>query len=226
MIDPNTLTNRLIDGASPFRYTCTYASSSTFTIAGDWPSVITKGTALKLDQLSTTYYGYVSNVTYSSPSTTVTVVGFTLTNNAITNVYFGSLGVLADHGISISFTQSISFKASSTLPTYSTAISKFSCNNKHASANIAYNNLSGGTAGLGTAPFFFSLPIAINTNNIVNNRSVIGHGRYVNGSSIGLLVCITDGTEFFCVKSDGSNLVANDQNNASRSIAFSLYYPI
>ena len=64
---------RIEDGWIPVTNTWTYASASTFTIAGDVTAIYTKGTKLKFTQ-TTVKYGIVASSSYSSPNTTVTIL--------------------------------------------------------------------------------------------------------------------------------------------------------
>lgn len=69
----------------------TYASASTFTIAGDQTSVYKKGARVRWTQ-TTVRYGIVSiDSTYSSPNTTVTIIvntDFVISNAAISANYY------------------------------------------------------------------------------------------------------------------------------------------
>jgi hypothetical protein len=80
----------IIGGWMPASETWTYASSTTFTISGDYTSKYSVGMKLKLTQTSIKYFT-ISAISYSSPNTTVTVYGgstYTLANEAITSTYF------------------------------------------------------------------------------------------------------------------------------------------
>ena len=70
--------------------TWTYASASTFTVAGDQRAIFQKGTLLKFDQ-TTTKYAVVGSSSYSSPNTTVNIIvntDYTIASAAITNPYY------------------------------------------------------------------------------------------------------------------------------------------
>lgn len=85
--------------------TWTYASATTFTITGDYTTVLVPGVKLKLTQTSVKYFR-VEASSYSNPTTTVTVSGgglYTLANAAITSPYYshahhpqGFIAALAD----------------------------------------------------------------------------------------------------------------------------------
>lgn len=72
--------------------TWTYASSTSFTISGDKTGKYQKGDKIKLTNDGSVKYFYITDVTYSSPNTTVTVTpkagGANLVSGAISNCYF------------------------------------------------------------------------------------------------------------------------------------------
>jgi hypothetical protein len=68
----------------------TYASASTFTVAGNVTALFPVGTKIKLTQTTVKYF-YVVSASYGAPNTTVTVTGgsdYSLTNAAITSPYY------------------------------------------------------------------------------------------------------------------------------------------
>jgi hypothetical protein len=82
-----------IDGWISAGETWTYASATTFTISGDKTGKYQRGDKIKLTQTSVKYF-YVTNVSYSSPNTTVTVNGmnlYTLADATITNPYYSKM---------------------------------------------------------------------------------------------------------------------------------------
>lgn len=82
------------DGWRPAGETWTYASATTFTIAGDARAKYPIGTKIKLTQSSTVKYLVVVATSYSSPNTTITVTGgsnFSLANATISGNYLSYL---------------------------------------------------------------------------------------------------------------------------------------
>jgi len=78
-----------VDAWVPIQGSCAYVDGGTFTISGDYTSVIGIGDKLKLTN-STVKYFVVRACSYSSPNTTVTVTGgstYALTNTTITGYY-------------------------------------------------------------------------------------------------------------------------------------------
>jgi hypothetical protein len=70
--------------------TWTYASATTFTIVGDYSAVLTKGMKFKLTANSVVLQGYILSAVYSSPNTTVTVIGDALTSHTFTENYYST----------------------------------------------------------------------------------------------------------------------------------------
>jgi len=80
----------LNNGWIPAGVTWTYASATTFTIAGDYSAVLTKGMKFKLTANSVVLQGYIISAVYGAPNTTVTVVGDALTNHTFTDNYYST----------------------------------------------------------------------------------------------------------------------------------------
>lgn len=84
---------RDFDGWQEANETWTYASATTFTISGDKTGKYKKGDKIKLTQTTVKYF-YIVSVSYSSPNTTVTVIGgndYSLANAAITSPYYSKV---------------------------------------------------------------------------------------------------------------------------------------
>ncbi len=76
------------DGWSPAVETWTYASASSFTVAGDQTVKYSKGARLKFTQTTTVKYAVVISSSYSSPNTTVNILvntDYTIANDTITS---------------------------------------------------------------------------------------------------------------------------------------------
>jgi hypothetical protein len=77
-----------ISGWVPFSGSWVYATSSTFTINGDYTSVFKKGARIKFTQTTIKYMVVSIDSTYSAPNTTVSIFGgtdYVLANAAITS---------------------------------------------------------------------------------------------------------------------------------------------
>jgi hypothetical protein len=87
--------NRFLRGWEPLDLTLTYASATTFTISGDYTDLFKKNTKVRLEQtLGTPRYFWVTDSSYSSPNTTVTVTGENdLSSGTIYNPYFSQMEV-------------------------------------------------------------------------------------------------------------------------------------
>lgn len=77
--------------------TWTYSSATSFSVSGDARLYISKGDKIKLTQGGATKYYYVTGLTYSSPNTTITILGdyntstssyINLINSTITDCYY------------------------------------------------------------------------------------------------------------------------------------------
>ncbi len=105
--DTQTLTNKTLtapaissptvsgawDGWISAGETWTYASASTFTVSGNVTSKYQKGDKIKLTQTTVKYF-YITEISYSSPNTTITVTGgsdYTLANASITSPYYSKI---------------------------------------------------------------------------------------------------------------------------------------
>lgn len=80
----------LVTGWVPSALTWTYATASSFTVAGDYTGVFVKCTKIKLTQTTPKYF-YVVSSSYGAPNTTVNVTGgsdYTVANAAITSPFY------------------------------------------------------------------------------------------------------------------------------------------
>lgn len=93
--------------------TWTYASATTFTISGDVTSIYEIGDKIRYKQGGDYKYGIITNKSYGSPNTTITISGEAITNAAITDNYcskinspvgMGGIGVLGYAEITANFT--------------------------------------------------------------------------------------------------------------------------
>jgi hypothetical protein len=137
--------------------TMTYASSTTFTMSGDWTDFFAKGDKLRLANSSLKYF-YITGVSYGAPNTTITVNGgtdYSLANASIAGHYSKAASPVG-HPIWFNYT-----------PT----LGGFSLGNGSMSAKFCmYGNMVHGTFGFqaGTTSSFSStltvtLPIAHRT---------------------------------------------------------------
>lgn len=95
-----TPTKKLIDDINDFQKTGwnrlassgTYVSATSLALSGDFTSIIQKGDKIKLTNDGSTKYFYITDVSYSSPDTTVTITpkagGASLVSGAISNLFF------------------------------------------------------------------------------------------------------------------------------------------
>jgi hypothetical protein len=93
MVLLETVINLLGKGWANAFETWTYNSSTSFKISGDKTSKYQVGDKLKLTQTTDKFF-MITNVSYSSPDTTITVNGFnlyTVANSAITNPFYSRI---------------------------------------------------------------------------------------------------------------------------------------
>lgn len=98
------------DGWVDGNETWTYASATTFTIAGDKTGKYSKGDKLKLTQTTVKYF-YIVNVSHAAGTTTVTITGgtdYTLANAAITLPFYSKAEDPAGHPLWFNWTPTYS----------------------------------------------------------------------------------------------------------------------
>lgn len=147
------------DGWQPATDTWTYASATTFTIAGvDRTAIFTSGTKIKLTQTTAKYF-YVVGSAFST-NTTVTVTGgtdYTLANAAITlpNYSYAS----NPQGFPHLFAYTPAWTAESVNPAIGDGaiVGRFSINGKIVVTQISMTTGASSTYGTGT--YYFSLPV-------------------------------------------------------------------
>lgn len=82
-----TILEASANGWSPIFQVCTYVSATSFTIAGNYSNILQKGDKIRVYQ-TTWKYVYVLSAVYSSPNTTVTIIGNSLVSAAMTDTYY------------------------------------------------------------------------------------------------------------------------------------------
>lgn len=93
MVRLETIERMLATGWMKARETWVYNAVNKFTISGNWTGVYQVGDKLKLTQTTVKYFR-ITAISYSSPSTTVTVEAFNLyalANATITDTYFSRI---------------------------------------------------------------------------------------------------------------------------------------
>lgn len=149
----------LDNGWMPAMETWTYASATTFTVAGDVTAKFYKGRQLKLTQTTVKYF-YVVSSAYSAPNTTVTITGgsdYTLANAAITDNYLGL--AMRPEGFPFWFNYAAVVSSSTgTITSYSITTARFAMvgNIAHVRGKFTVtNNGTGATSLRITYPFAF-----------------------------------------------------------------------
>jgi len=191
--DTQTLTNKtltsplfagVIDGWISAGETWTYASATTFTISGDKRGKYQKGDKIKLTQTSVKYF-YVTNVSYSSPNTTITVTGgsdYSLADATITSPYFSKIE--NPQGFPHWFNYTPTYGADGLTYTNVTGTAKFTI----AGGIITVNIYVSGTVG-GTAKAYLGITLPITTSGASTEQGcyvdfVVGHLQIMPTSTI------------------------------------------
>lgn len=141
----------------PPHVTATYASATTFTLAGDWTSVLSKGDKLRLTNTTTKYF-YVRSTSFGSGVTTVTVTGgsdYSLASGAITAVYYSKAASPAGHPIWFGWQVTYSAGGSMTFTSVVTDYAAFRMNGAEAEFKLKATGTTGGTA---SSQIMYSLP--------------------------------------------------------------------
>ena len=115
--------------------TWAYASATTFTISGDKTAKYQKGNKIKLTANGVVKYGYIISATYSSPNTTVTVVGDALTNFAFSLNYYSNVD--NPYGFPHWFAWTPTLTWTTATPTISSTVARFTINGRTLIGSIA-----------------------------------------------------------------------------------------
>lgn len=164
------------DGWTAAFQTWTYASSTTFTVPGDWTSVFAKGDKIKLTQTTVKYF-YVVDVAHSSGTTTVTVAAgsdYSLANEAITNPFYSKAQTPA--GFPQWFTFDPAFTGFSTAP--AAGNSRFSLSGTTCTIVMGYGSPNGVSNSTSTG---CSIPIRARN---ASGYIVAGPARHMDNGSI------------------------------------------
>lgn len=199
-----------------FGETWTYASPTTFTVAGDVSTAYQKGDKIKLTQTSVKYFVVAATSVFSAGVTTVTVTGgsdYTLANAAISSQFVSRS--LVPEGFPLFFTYSPSFSASGsmTFTSITTNIARFVV---QGGLVTVFLNASGTTGGTASNNLRASLPITPN--------DVADH--YRGGATYAEAGDIMAG--IYNINADGVNVRKADSSNytlgASREMAAVVQY--
>ena len=219
----NTFTNfptSSTDGWTTVSDTWTYASASTFTIAGvDRTSVYTAGTRLKFTQ-TTTKYAVVVSSSFST-NTTVTIAvntDYTIANAAITSPYYSYQA--KPQGYPSFFNYTPTYAGFSANPTTGTAF--FSVNG--GICHVFHTESAAGTSN--ATSFTITTPFPPNASVATNGVSGLGQGTD-NGSNLTSTIsiyCTGGSTTLTLFKDVGGTAWTNTGNKRATNI--SIFYPI
>ena len=152
----------LVTGWIPSGYTWTYASASTFTIAGvDLTTTFTKGTRLKFTQ-TTVKYAVVVSSSFST-NTTVTIAvntDYTIANATITAPYYSYQESPQGYPVFFNWTPTLSASGSMTIASTAITNAMFSISGGLLTAVFKWQCTTGGTA---STFIFFTYPVIPST---------------------------------------------------------------
>ena len=159
--------------------TWTYASATTFTIAGvDRTAMFPKGTKLKLTN-STVKYFYVVGSAFST-NTTITVTGgsdYTLADPAITSPYYSYASCPQGFPAEFTYAPSYSASGSMTWTDVTTNLAKFSIEGTMVTVWLKATGTTGGTANNALKA---TLPVeALNSNDLIAYGAIVRDGASV-----------------------------------------------
>ena len=200
--------------------TWTYASASTFTVSGDKTGIYTKGTRLKWTQ-TTVRYGVVVNSSYSAPNTTVTIAvntDFVIANATISDNFYSYSANPQGYPGQFNYTPTLT--SSGTVPTFTTVAGSYSIVGRTITLMANFFHKTGGTAGSGSNPLYFVLPITSSS-----SQNVLGGGAAYNGvDSMYVLTSRGGPTNIYFNIPNGSNLLDGQLNNNGRQLFVALTY--
>ncbi len=215
LVNPSTSADRQADGWTVVRDTWTYASATTFTVAGDKTALFNSGDKIKLTQTTVKYF-YVVSASYGAPNTTVTVTGgttFTLANAAITSPYYSKDS--SPNGFSHWFAYTPTYVGFSSNPTIA---GLFKLEGRK--ATIALTSTANGTSN--STNFRIGLPFTC-SNSGVNYYGGGGVG-VDNSNNIFNIIWQINATsaEVTLAKTDGSGWTAANNKTASLTCFYSI----
>jgi len=157
--------------------TWTYASATTFTVAGDQTDRYAVGDKIKLTQTTVKYFSVIA-VSYSAPNTTVTVTGgsdYTLDNAAITSPYYSKATS------PVGFPQWFSYAVTASGVTGGTFVGRFRIVGR--SCRVIQRNTANGTGSATSRSY--NAPVAAAAASI----TVQGVATTINNGAVGLGKC-------------------------------------
>jgi len=201
LIKDGAISGLSTDGWTDADETWTYASATTFTVAGvDVTAKYPKGTKLKLTQTTAKYF-YVVGSAFST-NTTITVTGgddYTLANAAITSPFYSYAATPQGFPTWFNWTPSYGAGGSMTYASVTTSKARFFIVGDAVTVEMKARGTTGGTA---SASITFTLPIAPATADMVFSAPSVSDGA---GASIAGYSYFGSGTTVSIGKYDNSN---------------------
>lgn len=202
----------IVDGWTTSTDTWTYASASTFTIAGvDRTAIYTKGTRLKFTQ-TTVKYAVVVASSFSTDTTVTIAVNtdYTIANATITAPYYSHQNGPAGYPVLFNWTPTYSASGSMT---YTSVTKVFAIYNISASGLLTGQFKFYGTTG-GTASTFIKFTYPIAKSSTIDDYVTVGScSTELNASSAGVIQ----------YEVSSSSLIIRLYNSANYSLSGSQY---
>lgn len=159
------------NGWNRFSVVPAYASSTTFTLTGDWTNVLSIGTKIWFKQSGSSKYFYVTATSYSTGTTTVTVTGgsdYTVANAAIYDAHYSQASSPAGFPHYFNYSPTITNVTEGN----GSKVAKFSLNGKLMSYWGTFT--FGSTSAMGGSSPTIALPINLNSSFLTTDNYDIG----------------------------------------------------
>lgn len=184
-----------------FGVTLTYASATTITLPGDYSSILSVGDKLRYTQ-TTVKYAYITAVSYSSPSTTITInagTDYTLTSATITATMYSKAASPVGFPQWFNWSPTLTGFSSNPTGTYRFSVVGRTCfvtvfqntNGVSNSANLTISSPITGISNGGFAHCYY----AMNSGSGTDNASVFMNGATINAALNGTYSWATTGNK-------------------------------
>ena len=224
--DVKTRLNALDTGWIEVSDTWTYASSTTVTVPTDATTTYERGFGVRLKQGGSYKYYYITSVA----ATVLTLNGgsdYTVSNSAITNIAICPGGNGVDFPFTFNYAPARSVSGG-TVPTYTaTDVTKFWMTGGLTWVQLTWVNSAGGTAGAGTNPILFNLPMTAASTPYSVSNSVLGYGHSYESAGTQTTIYVsynTTTTARFIKTGAIANLSGDDQSSTDRRLSATFCY--
>jgi hypothetical protein len=196
----------------------TYASASTFTVAGDQTALFRKGTKIRLTQTTVKYF-YVTASSYSDPNTTVTITAgdsFTLANAAITDPAVSYIENPEGFPQWFNYTPTVTGSGSMTISSLVINEARFAIQGRTVNVTARATFTLGGTA---SSTVSLTLPVESLIANVPGGGGVAGDGTNVTAR---LIISAGSPDTIGVARYDGANWSLGTARNARFTILYEM----